>query len=168
MLNVSNIHIVLESIVNNHGRNVLKDNRKMKGLIADYIPSNNKDRKILGNIISENIPCKLLKAHNENKDIKNKVIQKCINDLEHEYGTKREVAEQYVDSFVYSLGWNKQIIYENLTIKECIKLGEDGDIKAQLYLGRIYYFGEKVEKDYKMVQKWYKKDRKSTRLNSSH
>ena len=40
-------------------------------------------------------------------------------------------------------------------IKEWILLGEDGDEKAQYFLGLIYYKGKGVPQDYKAALKWY-------------
>ena len=40
-------------------------------------------------------------------------------------------------------------------IKEWILLGEDGDEKAQYFLGLIYYTGKGVPQDYKKALKWY-------------
>ena len=40
-------------------------------------------------------------------------------------------------------------------IKEWILLGEDGDEKAQYFLGLIYYKGKGVPQDYKKALKWY-------------
>ena len=40
-------------------------------------------------------------------------------------------------------------------IKEWILLGEDGDDKAQYFLGLIYYKGKGVPQDYKTALKWY-------------
>ena len=39
--------------------------------------------------------------------------------------------------------------------KEWILLGEDGDEKAQYFLGLIYYKGKGVPQDYKKALKWY-------------
>ena len=40
-------------------------------------------------------------------------------------------------------------------IKEWILLGEDGDKKAQYFLGLIYYKGKGVPQNYKKALKWY-------------
>ena len=40
-------------------------------------------------------------------------------------------------------------------INEWILLGEDGDEKAQYFLGLIYYKGKGVPQDYKKALKWY-------------
>ena len=40
-------------------------------------------------------------------------------------------------------------------IKDWILLGEDGDEKAQYFLGLIYYKGKGVPQDYKTALKWY-------------
>ena len=40
-------------------------------------------------------------------------------------------------------------------IKEWILLGEDGDEKAQYFLGLIYYKGKGVPQNYKKALKWY-------------
>ena len=40
-------------------------------------------------------------------------------------------------------------------IKEWILLAEDGDEKAQYFLGLIYYKGKGVPQDYKTALKWY-------------
>ena len=40
-------------------------------------------------------------------------------------------------------------------IKEWILLGEDGDEKAQYFLGLIYYKGTGVPQDYKTALKWF-------------
>ena len=40
-------------------------------------------------------------------------------------------------------------------IKEWILFGEDGDAKAQYFLGLIYYKGKGVPQDHKTAIKWY-------------
>ena len=46
---------------------------------------------------------------------------------------------------------------DELPLEECIKLAEEDELKAQLYLGKIYSRGRRVQKDYQKALKWYKK-----------
>ena len=43
-----------------------------------------------------------------------------------------------------------------------------GDMRAQFALGLLYDTGRGLAKDLALARQWYEKDRKSTRLNSSH
>ena len=155
---------VLSNIVKDYGKEVFYNKQKIIGLIADYMPNMSRDRKILGNVINESIPTKLLKVNDSDYNIKQLVINDCINQMEEEYGTKREVAEYAISCIVKSLNWvspsnppKKVQNYDELPLEECIKLAEEDEHKAQLYLGKIYSRGRRVQKDYQKALKWYKK-----------
>ena len=69
-----------------------------------------------------------------------------------------------IDCGSFSLSWSDDFqkgmeAYERgdfaNAIKEWILLGEDGDEKAQYFLGLIYYKGKGVPQNYKKALKWY-------------
>ena len=58
------------------------------------------------------------------------------------------------DDFQKGMEAYKRADFAN-AIKEWILLGEDGDEKAQYFLGLIYYKGKGVPQNYKKALKWY-------------
>ena len=58
------------------------------------------------------------------------------------------------DDFQKGMEAYKRADFAN-AIKEWILLGEDGDEKAQYFLGLIHYKGKGVPQDYKTALKWY-------------
>ena len=169
----------LQDMINNYGHSVLNDSNKIIGTIADFVPNNLKERKMINIVIYENIPSKLLCVKDENITIKEITINRCIKQLEDEYGMKTDVAEKIINYFVIALNYGimkngvlcelskKYSIksdYNDITIEECIKLGEEDNLKVQLYLGKQYLNGIRVKKDIKKAIYWFEKASKQNDL----
>lgn len=163
----------LQDMINNYGNSALNDSNKIIGTIADFIPNNLKEKKMINIVIYENIPSKLLSVKDENITIKEITINRCIKQLENEYGMKYTVAEKIINYFVIALNYGImkngvlcelnqkrytiKSAYDDIDINECIKLGEQNNLKVQVYLGKQYLNGTRVKKDIKKAIYWFEK-----------
>lgn len=170
----------LQDMINNYGEAALNDSNKIIGTIADFVPNNLKERKMINIVIYENIPSKLLLVKDENITIKEIAINRCIKQLEKEYGMKHDVAEKIINYFVIALNYgimkngvlcklNKKRFtikseYDNIPIDECIKMGEQNNLKVQVYLGKQYLSGNRVQVDIKKAIYWFEKASKQNDL----
>lgn len=171
----------LQTLLITFGDTVLQDGNKLIGTIADFAPDNLKERKMINIVIFENIPSKLLEIKNDNITVQELKINRCIDKLEDEYGMKREMAEKILSYFTVALDYgeikdgtlqklpSKEIVYcnkyfDSLSIEDCIKLGENNNIKTQVYLGNQYLKGRRVKQNEIQAIYWFEKASKQNDL----
>ena len=116
----------LKKLVNDYS-DVLKDKRKLKGLINDYFVEEPIKRNIFMIIIEENIVEELLRE----KNISGTTYMRYVRKLTDEYGIGRNVADSAIREWCDALeiAFNQESIQKNVDVVKQDKISKDKNFK---------------------------------------
>lgn len=99
--NVIEVKEALKNIVNEHGVELFKDPKRFTGLLNDYMPEYEKERRLMRNVIANNVISQMLDEPDQKLSII-KAREYMLNDM----FLSAYAAEFVLDCFTHMLGWN--------------------------------------------------------------
>lgn len=99
--NIVEVKDALKSIVSEHGVDLFKDSKRFTGLLNDYMPEYEKERRLIKNVIINNVVIQMLDEPDQKLAIL-KAREYMLNDM-----FLSSIATEFVlDCFTYMLGWS--------------------------------------------------------------
>lgn len=99
--NVVEVKEALKSIINEHGTDLFKNSKRFTGLLNDYMPDYEKERRLIRNVIANNVISQMLEEPDQKLSII-KAREYMLNDM----FLSAYAAEFVLECFTYMLGWN--------------------------------------------------------------
>jgi hypothetical protein len=149
----------LSHIASNHGADVLLDDVRLTGYIADYLRGANIERAVLKNAFERGIPAKLAAARDQNEAERQAVMYGSVRLLVDNYGMAENVVEERLWVLAEALGWeSKQKREEQERLeKERIKAEREARDKAEK---------ARLEEEKRKREKEEQQDRERVRLKA--
>lgn len=127
---------IIKNIVDEYGKNILNDNKKLLALLMDLFIEKTKEKNILSIAINAGVARKILDSNNSNTMNKDTISEQCKLDLCEDYGMDEKWAAFAVYCFTYALGWKNNAppknTNTNINIENQHKYIENGlSIKPQ-------------------------------------
>ncbi len=99
--NIVEVKNALKSIVDEHGLDLFKDSKRFTGLLNDYMPEYEKERRLIRNVIANDLISQMMNEPDQKLAIV-KAREYMLNDM-----FLSETAGEFVlDCFTYMLGWS--------------------------------------------------------------
>ncbi|MBE6841990.1 MAG: leucine-rich repeat domain-containing protein [Ruminococcus sp.] len=99
--NIIEVREALKSIVSEHGVELFRDSKRFTGLLNDYMPEYEKERRLIRNVISNDVISQMLNEPDQKLAII-KAREYMLNDM----FLSAYAAEFVLDCFTYMLGWS--------------------------------------------------------------
>ncbi|MDO5560757.1 MAG: leucine-rich repeat domain-containing protein [Oscillospiraceae bacterium] len=99
--NIDEVKVALKDIYDTHGAELLHDKKRFTGLLNDYMPDFEKERRLIRNVISNGVVTEMLKEPDQKLAII-KAREYMLNDM----FLSSYAAEFVLECFTYMLGWN--------------------------------------------------------------
>lgn len=99
--NMNEVKQSLRSLVTSYGNDIIKNNKKFVSFLNDYIPEYEKERRLIKNVISNDVIKNMIKEENHNI-----AIMKAKEFMSNELFLSENACEFVMECFTYILGWN--------------------------------------------------------------
>ncbi len=99
--NIVEVKEALKTIVEEHGMDLFKDSKRFTGLLNDYMPEYEKERRLIRNVLTNNVITQMLNEPDQKLAIV-KAREYMLNDM----FLSAVAAEFILDCFTYMLGWS--------------------------------------------------------------
>lgn len=98
--NIVEVKEALKKIIEEHGVELFKDSKRFTGLLNDYMPELEKERRLIKNVIANNVITQMLEEPDQKLSIV-KAREYMLNDM----FLSATAAEFVLDCFTYMFGW---------------------------------------------------------------
>jgi len=92
---------VLQELHGRFGNELFDDRRRLVSLMADKMPDARREIRVLGNIVDEGVPGKLLSSK---RHLAGMEMDRAVDQLEAETGMRRDIAQGHVRALAHALG----------------------------------------------------------------
>lgn len=104
-----NVQVILTKIVCDYGEEVLLDVQRTRALLMDYAPRSDKERKLIVNVLKENVATQLMNMKEKDPSEQDLIINRCIKQLVSDLWIKQEAADYSVKVIASALGIHRTI-----------------------------------------------------------